>query len=242
MAKIRNTKNKIFTSFAWIIAILILVIAIIINIVVAKLDFNIDVSVQKLFSLSETSEEYLDELDSQDVRVDRYLLRDMNELADDSSTRSLYRALVEYDDHDCVNLIDFDPNEDEDLLEEINPDGIYSLAIGDILLVCGDNKRHIAGNSMYNPNHYYDTSGNVTESEELFAGENIITSGLKAVVDGYLPTVYFLTGHGDKEMNSSYASLSSLMKSKNYQAKTLNLSDVEAVPEDAEIIILKKRL
>ncbi|MGN0592428.1 MAG: Gldg family protein [Ruminococcus sp.] len=238
MAKIRNTKNKIFTSFAWIIAILILVIAIIINIVVAKLDFNIDVSVQKLFSLSETSEEYLDELDSQDVRVDMYLLMDMNELADDSSTRSLYRALVEYDDHDCVNLIDFDPNENEDLLEEINPDGIYSLAIGDILLVCGDNKRHIAGNSMYNTNYYYDTSGNVTESEELFAGENIITSGLKAVVDGYLPTVYFLTGHGEKEMNSSYASLSSLMKSKNYQAKTLNLSDVEAVPEDAEIIIL----
>ncbi len=238
MAKIRNTKNKIFTSFAWIIAILILVIAIIINIVVAKLDFNIDVSVQKLFSLSETSQDYLEELDDQDVSIDMYLLMDMDELADDSSTRSLYRALIEYDEHDSINLIDFDPNENEALLEEINPDSIYSLAMGDILLVCGENKRHITGNGMYNTTNYYDDSGNITESEEVFSGENIITSGLKAVVDGYLPAVYFLTGHGEKDMESSYASLSSLMKSKNYQAKNLNLSDVETVPEDAEIIIV----
>ena len=238
MAKIRNTKNKIFTSFAWIIAILILVIAIIINIVVAKLDFNIDVSVQKLFSLSETSVEYLDELDSQDVSVDMYLLMDMDELADDSATRSLYRALVEYDNHDCINLIDFDPNEDTAMLEKINPDNIYSLSTGDIMLICGENKRHIVGNGMYNTNTYYDDSGNITETEEFFAGENIITSGLKAVVDGYLPAVYFLTGHGEKDMDSSYESLSSLMKSKNYHVDTLNLSDVDAVPEDAEIIVI----
>lgn len=238
MAKIRNTKNKIFTSFAWIIAVLILVIAIIINIVVAKLDFNIDVSVQKLFSLSETSVEYLDELDEQGISVDMYLLMDMDELADDSSTRSLYRALVEYDQHDCVNLIDFNPNTEEAKLEEINPDGIYSLAVGDILLVNGQNKRHIVGNGMYNTNTYYDDSGNVTESEEFFVGENIITSGLKAVVDGYLPAVYFLTGHGEKAMDEHYSNLSSLMTSKNYKTATLNLSDVDAVPEDAEIVIV----
>ncbi|MBQ8514740.1 MAG: GldG family protein [Ruminococcus sp.] len=238
MAKIRNVKNKIFTSFALIIAVLILVIAILINIVVAKLDFNIDVSVQKLFSLSETSQEYLDELDEQGVCVDMYLLMDMDELADDSSTRSLYRALVEYDEHDCINLIDFDPDENEEIMEKINPDNIYSLGIGDIMLICGDSKRHISGNGMYTTNEQYDDSGEIIESEEFFTGENIITSGLKAVVDGYLPAVYFLTGHGEKEMDSSYVSLSALMKSKNYQAASLNLSDVEEVPEDAEIIII----
>ncbi|MBQ8725252.1 MAG: GldG family protein, partial [Oscillospiraceae bacterium] len=238
MAKIRNAKNKIFTSFAWIIAILILVIAIIINVVVAKLDFNIDVSVQKLFSLSETSSEYLDQLDEEGVTVDMYLLMEMNELEDDSSTRSLYRALVEYDKHDCVNIIDFDPNEDEETLAKINPDNIYSLNMGDMVLICGDSKRHINGISMYTTNNTYDDNGNITESEEFFQGENVITSGIKAVVDGYLPTIYFLTGHGEKEMSSSYSNLSALMKSKNYRTASLNLNDAENVPEDAEIIII----
>ncbi len=238
MARIRNAKNKIFTSFAWIIAILILVIAIIINVVVAKLDFNIDVSVQKLFSLSETSQEYLDELDEQGTSVDMYLLMEMNELEDDSSTRSLYRALVEYDAHESINLIDFDPNEDEEMLQKINSDNVYSLNMGDIVLVCGENKRHINGINMYTTNYTYDSSGNITESEEFFQGENVITSGLKAVVDGYLPTIYFLTGHGEKEMNSSYSKITSLMKSKNYRTASLNLSDTETVPDDAEIIVI----
>jgi hypothetical protein len=238
MAKIHNTKNKIFTSFAWILAILILAIAIVVNIVVSKLDFNIDVSIDKLFSLSETSVDYLEELDEEGVTVDMYLLMDMDELEGDSTTRSLYRALREYDSYDCVNLIDFDPNENEDLLEQINPDGVYSLSEGDIFLVCGENQRHIVGNGMYNTTYYYDTSGNVTETDEVFAGENVITSGLKAVVDGYLPAVYFLTGHGEKSIDGNYESLSSLMKSKNYQVSTLNLSDVEEVPEDASIIII----
>ncbi len=238
MAKIRNTKNKIFTSFAWIIAVLILVVAIIINIVVSKLDFNIDVSVQKLFSLSDTSTDYLDELEQSDKSIDMYLLMEMEELEDDSATRSLYRALVEYDNYDCINLIDFDPNEDEETLAKINPDNIYTMNMGDIMLVCGDNKRHINGVSMYTTNNTYDDYGNITESEEFFQGENVITSGIKAVVDGYLPTVYFLTGHGEKEMETSYKNLSALMKSKNYRTASLNLTDVDVVPEDAEIIII----
>lgn len=237
MAKMKNTKNKIFTSFAWIIAALILAIAIIINIVVAKLDFNIDVSVQKLFSLSETSIEYLDELEENGTKIDMYLLMEMDELENDSSTRSLYRALVEYDKYECINLIDFNPNQDEATLQKINPDNIYSLNMGDIMLICGDNQRHVNGVSMYSTSNTYDSSGNLTESEEFFQGENVITSSIKAVVDGYLPTVYFLTGHGEKEIDTSYSNLSALMKSKNYRTASLNLTDVDSIPEDAEIII-----
>lgn len=238
MAKIRNTKNKIFTSFAWIIALLILTAAIIINIIVAKLDFNIDVSVQKLFSLSKTSTEYLDKLDSEGKQIDMYLLMDMKKLEDDSSTRSLYRALVEYDQHECINLIDFDPNENDEMLQKINPDNVYTLNQGDIILVYGENKRHVNGISMYTTSNVTDSSGNVTESEEFFTGENVITSNIQAVVDGFLPTVYFLTGHGEKDMQKSYDGISSLMQSKNYRTMSLNLSDTESVPEDAQIIVV----
>jgi len=238
MAKIRNTKNKIFTSFAWIIAILILTIAIIVNIVVAKLDFNIDVSVQKLFSLSKTSTEYLDKLDSDGTNIDMYFLMEMNDIENDSKTRSLYRALVEYDKHDSINLIDFDPNKNEEMLEKINPDNTYTLNKGDIVVVCGDNKRHINGISMYNTKNNYDSNGNITESEEFFAGENVITSNIQAVVDGFTPTIYFLTGHGEKSMQDNFDGISSLMNSKNYHTMPLNLSETESVPDNAKIIVI----
>ncbi|MDD6269948.1 MAG: Gldg family protein [Oscillospiraceae bacterium] len=238
MAKIRNSKNKIFTSFAWIIALLILTAAIIINVIVAKLDFNIDVSVQKLFSLSKTSSEYLDKLDSEGKKIEMYFLTDMDELKNDSQTRSLYRAMIEYSQHECIDLIDFDPNKNEEMLEKINSDNTYTLSPGDIILVYGDNKRHINGISMYNEKMTYNSSGEIVESEEFFAGENIITSNIQAVVDGYLPTVYFLEGHGEKTMKDNYDGISSLMKSKNYRTKQLNLSESEAVPDDGEIVVI----
>ena len=53
-----------------------------------------------------------------------------------------------------------------------------------------------------------------------------------------MPTVYFLTGHGEKDMKDNYDGISSLMKSKNYRTMPLNLADTESVPDDAEIIFV----
>ena len=65
--KFRNWKNTKFASMAWILAILVLVIAIILNMIVARLDFSWDISPNKQYSLSSTTESYLDQLDQDNV-------------------------------------------------------------------------------------------------------------------------------------------------------------------------------
>ena len=53
--RFRNWKNTKFSSVAWIMAILVLVIAVVINMIIARLDFSWDISPNKQYSLSSTT-------------------------------------------------------------------------------------------------------------------------------------------------------------------------------------------
>lgn len=231
--RLRNWKNTKFASMAWILAILIVIIAVILNMIVAKLDFTWDISPNKMYSLTDTTEEYLDEMDVEGDSVDMYLLCKMDELSEDTETMTLYRCLQAYDAHDCINLIDIDPEEDDETMEQLNGDNAYSLSTGDIILINGDIERRVPGSSMYYDEE--DEDGNVTYEE--FQGENLITGSLKAVVTGYTPTVYFLTGHGEKDI-SEYGTFCNNLTNYNYNSETLDLSQTEEIPDDTALILV----
>ena len=84
----------------------------------------------------------------------------------------------------------------------------------------------------------YDSSGNFIAENAYFQGENYITGAIKSVVEGEVPSVYFLTGHGEKSIDDNYTSFRKNLKNYNYEAKELNLTTEEAVPDDAAIIIV----
>lgn len=226
-------KNAKFASMAWLMVILVLVIAVILNMIVARLDLSWDISANKQFSLDPTTEDYLDELDAQGITVDFYLLAEMDDLENDMDSLVLYRALLAYDAHDCINLIDFDPNTDTETLDQLNPDDNYSLSTGDMVFVCRDSERRLPGSYMYVS--YLDDEGNTTSEE--FAGENYITGSIRGVVEGYSPTVYFLTGHGERDI-ADYSTFTGNLINYNYQADTLDLSRVDAVPDDAALVLV----
>jgi hypothetical protein len=84
----------------------------------------------------------------------------------------------------------------------------------------------------------YDSSGNFNVENAYFQGENFITGAIKSVVEGKVPSVYFLTGHGEKTLEDNYTSFQKNLKNYNYEAKELNLLTENAVPDDAAIIII----
>ena len=51
-----NWKNTKFAGMAWILAILVLVIAVVLNMIVSRLDFSWDISPNKQYSLSSTTD------------------------------------------------------------------------------------------------------------------------------------------------------------------------------------------
>lgn len=231
----KSKKNLKFTTIAWIMAIMILVIIIPINIIFSIFDVKLDMTPNRLYSLSDTTINYLENLDT---TVDFFLLIKMDEVEDDDDMLAFVNMIEQYRQYDCINFQDVDVNESSELLEELNPDGYLNLKEGDMVIRCGENIKRVQASKMYTYQGEYDDDGNFVVDEAYFNGENYITGAIKSVVEGQMPAVYFLTGHGEKSLDDDYSQFKANLKDYNYDAKELNLTTEEAVPDDAAIIIV----
>ena len=228
-----NSKNKRFTALAWILALLVLAIAVPLNLIADRLNVFVDMTPNDLYTLTDTTEDYLNELDRLGVVVDVYFFGDMNEIENSLELLAFYRTILAYSKHDCFNFRAIDPDTEPELARSVNPNGIYNLSDYDTLFVYGSNVKRLPSGMMYV--FQYDANGNVTSAE--FRGENYITSYMISVVNGDQPTVYFLEGHGEVAFDD-LSQLTTNLGNYNYGAETLNLLNAERVPEDACIVVI----
>jgi ABC-type uncharacterized transport system involved in gliding motility auxiliary subunit len=74
------------------------------------------------------------------------------------------------------------------------------------------------------------------------SSESSISSAVIRVTQGNPRLVYFLTGHGERDLKESgqggYTSASQGLESKNYAIQTLNLLSAGAVPDDADVVVI----
>lgn len=231
-----NSKNKRFTALAWSLAALVLAVAIPLNLIFDRLNITFDVTPNSLYTLTKTSTDYLESLDAQNIVVDVYFLGELTELEDETELLALYRTILAYKEYPCFHLEDFDPDTNPQKLKEINPDNFYNLSKYDFMFVYGDMVKRIPASLMYTYEYNTDEQGDVSVVSAEFCAENYFTGAMKSVVDGVQPTVYFLEGHGERPL-SDYTKLVANLGNYNYGAKTLNLMNAEAVPEDACIVV-----
>ena len=227
----KTEKPRSFAGFAVVFAAITLVIAILLNLLASRLNIVWDMTPTGMYKLTDTSRNYLSSLDKE---VNFYFLLDMDLLSTDTDSMALYHALEEYASYDKINFVDFDPDEDPAQTAKLQELG-YSLTRGDIVIECEGRSKHIPGQSMYQS--IVDSDTNLIDSM-YFAGENLITGAIDAVVSGRETAIYFLTGHGEKSLTEDYTVLTKNLGNRNYITKTLTLSTADAVPEDASIVIL----
>ena len=130
-----TNKNKRFTALAWVLAILVLAVAIPLNLIFDRLNLTADMTPNSMYSLTKTTTNYLEELDARGIVVDVYFLMEREELDGDLELLALNRTLDHYDAYNCFNLIDFDPDTDPEKLKKLNPNNQYNLTSGDFLFV-----------------------------------------------------------------------------------------------------------
>jgi len=74
------------------------------------------------------------------------------------------------------------------------------------------------------------------------AGETDIDQALILLISPQQRVVYFLTGHGEPDINgtdtTALSRARSTLESKNYTVKTLNLASENKIPDDAKVIIV----
>lgn len=182
--------------------------------------FSIDLTEQKLFTLSEASLNTLQELD-EPVRIAAVYASGREE--------PMVKALLEqYEKHSPYLSVEYIDAEKE-------PSSLAAYDLGDVvavyngsLIVEGANRtKIIRSDDLFS----YTSGGN------FFYGEREITGAIKYVSAEKLPVVYFTTGHGEINAGSYLTEAAAALNRNAYEVKSLVLLQ-EGIPEDADILIL----
>lgn len=228
----KKRKFNLSTLAALLIAVLVLAVFVPINLIVSYYDKNFDMTPSKQYTFTDQTLQLLE--NTSDKQIDVFFLYDKEQLRDAPEFLSLYNALVQLEEYDNINVEYFIPDSNPALVEELNPSGAVSVDDGDIFVRCGDVIKKIDSQRIFQYDYDYNPNGTLVGNsiEELLAGAITIVTG------GSLPTVYFLTGHGEKSIDDSYSTFASILQSDNYDVLELDLNDVESVPDNAAILML----
>ncbi len=218
----KKIKRGVFNSTFVLIGAVIVVVVNILSYQLPEGVKNIDVTNQKLYTLTEDTYTVLDDLD-QDVTL--YMLSAEDE-ADDIISKTLKRY-AEASDHITVEYVD----------PTVSPN-FYSTYTDttptedSVIVVSGDYSKVIDYYDIYEYTVDYTT---YTQSISAYDGEGQITSAISYVTSGDLQTVYIIAGHGETELDSSFTDA---LEKLNLSVEDLTLLTEDAVPDDAAAVII----
>ena len=220
-------------TIAWIAAAVVLIAAVPINMIFSKVDVKVDVTPYSAYSLSDKANQALSSLEKPVDMTVLYQLDDLFEGTEPGEAEYMMakmfvttmRQMAEFDN---INLHEINIEKNPGYINEIDPDGFMNLAPGDIILECGNLKRDISFTTLFKTN-------SETGSIE-FTGENAVIGAINYLQSGITPTIYFAEGHGEKSMDS-FASFTNMLKTQNYNVKSLDIGLSGSIPEDAVTVV-----
>lgn len=227
--KAKRKKINLSGPIAFVMAFLVLLVFVPVNLIVSYYDDFYDMTPNKKYTLDPVTVKLIE--DNKDKEIEIYFLAELRGLKEDPSSLPLYHTLTRLEKYDNIKLTCFEPNDDPALAQTLDPTGIHGISRADIFVKCGDvikkvNKRMIFQN--------YNEANGTSD----YSGEEQIANAIKIVTNGSLPTVYFLTGHGEKSIEDSYLDYANHLKANTYDVAEINLDEAGAVPSDAEIICI----
>ena len=217
----KSLKTGAFSSTLIIIAFAAVVMA---NLAVQELPADltqIDVTSQKLYSLTDETKNILKKLE-QDITI--YVIN-----SEESADETLDTTLERY-----AQLSDHIQVEYKDPLVNPNFYRTYADAVStnSLIVESGERAKVIDYSEIYETEFdYYTYSSTVTG----YDAEGQITSAIDYVTNAELPVVYQIEGHGETALETSFTDV---LSKENVELSTINLLQYDAVPEDAACILL----
>ena len=226
--RIRESMNGKYLkngSYSVVISAIFIVIVIVINMIVGSLPSKyteFDVSSQKLYSIGDETKAYLKKLDK-----DITIYQVVQSGSEDDTISNLLSRYKDESKHIKVEVKD--PVVNPKFASEYISD---DLASNSLIVVCGDRNKVINYNDMYSTSVDYNTWQQTTTG---FDGEGQITSAIGYVTSENLPIMYTLSGHGEKDLDSSFKE--DIQKA-NIDIRDLNLLTEGKVPDDADCLMI----
>ena len=212
-------------SYSMAMAAVFIVIVVVINMIVGAIPSKysqLDVSSSKLYTIGDETKKVLKALDK-DVTI--YQIA-----ASGSEDDTISNLLSRYKDESKHIKVEVkDPVVNPKFASEYTTD---DLASNSLIVVCGGRNKVINYNDMYSSSVDYNTWQQTTTG---FDGEGQITSAIGYVTSEDLPIMYTLSGHGEKDLDSSFKE--DIQKA-NIDIKELNLLTEGKVPDDADCLMI----
>ena len=212
-------------SYSMAMATIFIVIIVVINMIVGAIPSKysqLDVSSSKLYTIGDETKKVLKALDK-DVTI--YQIAQSG--SEDDTISNLLKRYKDESKHIKVEVKD--PVVNPKFASEYTTD---DLAANSLIVVCGDRNKVISYNDMYSTSVDYNTWQQTTTG---FDGEGQITSAIGYVTSEDLPIMYTLSGHGEKDLDSSFKE--DIQKA-NIDIKELNLLTEGKVPDDADCLMI----
>ena len=227
-----NKMKKLFTSaqfkngsFSAGIIVLVIAIVVVLNMIVSKLPTtltNVDMSDKLLYSVGETTENMLANLDK-DVEIK--VIAETGKV--DSRIEQFLSRYSDLSSHISVEYLD--PVLHPSVLTDYNVDS-YSLVVS-----CSDTGKStvIDFNDIivYDYSNYY-YGGNATEKE--FDGEGQLTSAIDLVTSENTKKIYMMNGHDEQKFS---ADLQELVEKANMTMEDYNMLTDGEIPDDCDLLI-----
>ncbi|MBU8913238.1 MAG: GldG family protein [Spirochaetales bacterium] len=223
-ALLKNPKLR-YGGYASVITFTVVVAAIVVNLLVAQLDLQIDMTENNVYTLSEQTRGIVDELDEQ---VTFYVLARRNE-----EPAQVMEALGRYEQASPwirIETIDADAN--PGFVAQYDPDG-EGLGNGSVIVATEDNYRPIGILDLY-------SIDDRNPQAPVIMGLNVerrVTNALIYVATGKTPIIYQTTGRGEAPVEQ-IGDLAANLAAENYEIRSLNLIQAPQVPEDGAVLLM----
>lgn len=218
MNKLFNDKRFKYGTYSVVVSLVFIAILVVINLIIGQFNKSFDMTKDEIFSLSDETNTVLDNINS-DINVytlfktgsTEAIIGRVNQVIDKYAQKSSH---IKVENRDLYLHPDFGGKYASENV---------SVDVNSIIVECGDKFKVI------NYSDYYNDNG-------ILNLESALTSALQYVNMEVAPTVYFVTGHGEPDINN-FTSLNDQLKLANYTSKTVNLIS-EEIPSDCSVLIM----
>lgn len=212
-----------YGGYATLAIALVIAIAIGVNLLVERLPWRVDMTAEGFYSLSDQT---LKVLAASEAPVTVLELWEAGR-ADSRVVELLQR----YQAHSRrLQIREVDPYRNPVELERYEVDG-RKPAVGSLIFEAGGRFKILRVADLYEMRYDEQTGEEVPTT---FIAESAITNAIASVTAAKDPVVYFLRGHGEKDLQ---AGLAERMTKAFYVMRDLRLSVASGVPDDADIVV-----
>ncbi len=213
-------------AYVSLMTAVVIVLVLVLNLIVTKMDLKVDLSTQKMYTLTEPSVELVKNM-KDDVTI-YYLVESGSEKTILQKIASKYDSLSDHIKLEYKDPVLYPKFASKYVSDEINPNSF--------LVVNNNNGRakYVDYNSMIIEQVDYNTfQSNVTGIDV----EGKLTSAIQYVTTQNVPVLYATTGHSENEVGELFKTT---LEKQNVKVNSLATLTTESIPEDCNILYINE--